>query len=199
MEQTNEVPVGAQSNSASGEPEKKEDVVKYETYKKVLAEKKSRDERLSQMETKLKAYEQRDLEHKGNYEEVVTSLREQVSDLQTQVKSRDEAYVMSKVESAIKTKALEAGCVNPDKLMRLLDNERIRSLEVNDKYEVSAQDVDYLITEAAKDNDFLFKKSKANVVDGSPVDKPYQAAEKSVDKMSQNELEDEIRRLHSKG
>lgn len=195
----NQDPVGAQSDSTSGKAEKKEDVVKYETYRKLLGEKKARDERLGQMEAKLKEYEQRDLENKGKHEEVISSLREQVRNLQGEVAKRDEAYVMSRVEGAIKTKALEAGCLNPDKLLRLLDREKITSLEVNDRYEVSSQDVDFLVSEAKKENNFLFKKSKANVVDGDPVGEPKVALAKPVEKMTNEELEAEIKRLHAKG
>lgn len=198
MEQNQEVPVGVQSK-ASGSTEKKEDVVKYETYKKVLAEKKARDERLSAMEARLKEYEQRDLESKGKHEEVISSLRDQVRNLQGEVAKRDKAYVMSKVEGAIKTKALAAGCLNPDKLLRLLDGDKINSLEVNDRYEVSEQDVDFLVSEAKKENEFLFKKSRANVVDGDPVGQPKIALAKPVEKMTNEELEAEIKRLHAKG
>lgn len=189
MEETNQDPVGTETKtSGKVEADQSNDTVAYETYRKVLSEKKSRDERLGQMEARLKEYEQRDLESKGKYEELLSNLREENKSLRDEVGKRDRAYIMSKVHSAIKTKALEEGCRNPDKLMRLIDEERIRSLEVDQNYNVSLKDVEMLVNEAKRDNDFLFKRDRPNVADGTPVDKPVVQGAKPISKMSNEEL-----------
>jgi len=202
MEETSQDPVGIQESAVRDEPEvnqAKKDTVAYETYKKLLGEKKSRDERNTQLENKLRDYEQRDLQSKGQYEEVILSLKGEVGELKGQIAKRDEAYIMSKVESAVKTKALELGCVNPDKLLRLLDSEKIRGLEIDSNYNVSSRDVEYLVNEGKKENDFLFRKNKANVTDADPVEKPIVALPKTINKMSNAELENAIRQAHSQG
>lgn len=197
MKESNQDPVGTQEQSeASGKPEKKqEDKVAYETYRKVLTEKKARDQQLSEMEQRLQEYEQRELERKGEFEGLISNLREENKNLKDKISQRDKAYIMSKVNNAIKTKAVEAGCKNPDKLLRLIEPERINSLEVDDQFNVDTKSVEYLVNEAKKENDFLFKQQRANVQDGNPVDRPVVSEDKKVKDMSIDEIKDLYKQL----
>ena len=189
METSTQDPVGTQNPAASGASEKKDqDMVAYQTYQKVLQEKKARDERLAEYEAKLKQYEQSDLERKGQYDSLISQLKEENNKLKQTVSERDRAYIMSKVNSAIATKALEAGCRNTDKLLRLIDKEKIESLEVDENYNVDMRSVEFLINEAKQENDFLFKNSRVNVTDANPVDRPVVAPEKQVKDMTMEEI-----------
>lgn len=194
MTEENKDPVGTQPEVASGTPEKKEkEVVAYDSYRKAVSEKKSYQDRAAAAEAKLKEYEQQELQAKGKYEELVSSLKEENSRLKNDLTNERKSYYWSKVENAVKTKAVEAGCVNPDKLLRLVDENSLKALEVDDKWNVSDKDLEFLIAEAKKENDFLFKKKSANVVDGVPVDTPNVARQKPVKKLTNEELREQYK------
>lgn len=191
MEATNQDPVGTQDQEkvAGGAPEQiNQDSVKYETYQKLLGEKKNRDKQLEEMRDRVKAFEQGELEKKGQYETLINSLKEENKKLRDGMTQRDEAYFMSRVKSAVTTKAIEAGCKAPDKLLKLIDSSRIRNLTVDDDFNVDSKEVEFLINEAKKENDFLFKKSHANVADGNPVEQPVVAPGKKLSEMTDKEL-----------
>lgn len=193
MEEKSQDPVGTEeTQTASGEPQKsQEDKVAYESYRKLLNEKKSRDQRLQEMEQKLKSYEESELERKGEFEKLLSQLKEENSKLKSTLQEKDRKYIMNKVHSAIKEKAVAAGCKAPDKLLRLLDDDKVNGLEVDDNYNVVESSVEYLINEAKKENDFLFKRSNANVQDGNPVSEPVvKTPESDLSKLSMEQLEE---------
>lgn len=200
MDENNQVPVGTELDTAGGDPQKKEpkeETVAYATYRKVLTEKKSRDERLGSLESELAEYKRKEEESKGNHEAVITSLRGENKKLKDDLASTHEVYIMSKVESAVKSKALELGCVNPGKLLRLLDQAALRSMEVDSSFSPNAQDVEYLVNEAKKENDFLFKKERTNITDADPVGSPVVRNPKPVSKLSADEIRNRLRSEHS--
>lgn len=199
MEATNQDPVGTEETKpVSDKPQKDQDTVAYDTYRKVLSEKKARDERLREMEERLQSFEQTELERKGQHEAIIKTLRDENQKLKSDLSTRDRAYVMSKVNAAITTKAVEAGCKAPDKLLRLIDREKIEALEIDDNYNVNSQAVEYLINEAKKENDFLFKRNSVNVQDGTPLEKPVEKPGKQIKDMTNKEIEELYRQTYNK-
>lgn len=201
MENVNEA-VPTQENSNSVETETREttlasdDTVAYDTYKRVLSEKKNRDAKLKAIEAELSEYKQRDLEAKGKYEELLTTLRDENRNLKTTIAERDKAYIMSKVEGAIVSAAQKANCLNTDSLLKLLDDDKVKSLEIDDKYNLNKQDVNHLIAEAAKEHHYLFDKPKASVVDATPVNAPYAKKGKALSEMTDAQLEEQYKQTY---
>ena len=77
MDNVNENPVGL-TQEASSEIESnqtaEQDVVKYESYKKVLGEAKNAKERARQLEAELEAKKNAELEAQGNYQEIIDNV-----------------------------------------------------------------------------------------------------------------------------
>ena len=162
---------------ANPEDEQK-DKVSYDTYKKLLGEKKKRDAELSELSKKLKSFEEKELEQTGKHSELIDSLRSQLkekeetlSKLQGDLEAREKREAWNTVSSQIKEAALKEGCINPDKLLKLFDKNDLKALEVVEEsgsVKVHSDDLKRLMEKARKENDFLFKKSVTNIADVTP-------------------------------
>lgn len=179
-----------QTQDASGVEENQqsqaEDVVKYESYKKVLSEAKSAKEKARQLEAELEAKRQAELEAKGNYQEIIDSLKRQKEELETKYRTTVEKTQWERVTGSIKNEAVKAGCLNPDKLIRLLDKHDFETLRAEDG-EIRAESLNQLLEKAKRENDFLFKRGNVQVNDAVPANNPPIAREKSVSEMSKAE------------
>lgn len=171
MEEVKTDPVG-QTQEAGGTEENQqtqiEDVVKYESYKKVLSEAKVAKKELKQLKAELEAKRQAELEAKGNYQEVIDTLKRQKEELETKYKTTVEKSQWEKVTGSIKSEALKAGCLNPDKLIRLLDKNDFETLRAEDG-EIRAESLNQLMEKVKRENDFLFKKASVQVNDATPA------------------------------
>lgn len=170
MEEVKTDPVD-QADVASGDEDNQQaqtdDVVKYESYKKVLSEAKNAKDKARQLESELEAKRQAELEAKGNYQEIIDNLKRQKEELENKYKTTQEQFVWKELTSNIKTEALKAGCLNPDKLIRLLDKQDFETLKAEDG-EIRGESLNQLIEKAKRENDFLFKKASINVNDATP-------------------------------
>lgn len=161
------------------------DKVAYETYKKLLGEKKKRDEEVSSLAQKLKHFEEKELEQTGKHSELIDSLRNQLkekdenlSQLQADIQSREKKEAWNTVTSQIKEAATVEGCMSPDKLLKLLDKSDLKALEVKEEsgqIKVNADDLKRLMEKARKENEFLFKRPDPKINDLTPkvkIEKP---------------------------
>lgn len=182
-----------QTQEASGTEENQqsqiEDVVKYESYKKVLSEAKSAKEKARQLEAELEAKRQAELEAKGNYQEIIDNLKRQKEELENKYKTTVEKSQWEKVTGSIKSEALKAGCLNPDKLIRLLDKQDFETLRAEDG-EIRAESLNQLMEKVKRENDFLFKKASVQVNDATPA-----SGVPRIDKTENELFEDYIKNL----
>lgn len=184
---------GHQEPDASGELQeneesrKREDVVAYDTHRKLLSEKKKTQAQLEELKKQLGQYEQQKLEAEGRKDEVIKSLRQQLSEKESILKEKDSRYAWNVVSGQIKSRATQEGCKSPDKLLRLLDKEDLSALEVDDNYMVNQDDLSRIIEKAKRENDFLFSARKANVNDLPPSGKVEQPEKKTVKDLSRKE------------
>lgn len=182
-----------QTQEASGVEENQqsqtEDVVKYESYKKVLSEAKTAKEKARQLEAELEAKRQAELEAQGNYQEIIDSLKRQKEELETKYKTTVEKSQWEKVTGSIKSEALKAGCLNPDKLIRLLDKQDFETLRAEDG-EIGAESLNQLMEKVKRENDFLFKKASVQVNDATPA-----SGVPRMDKTEDELFEDYIKNL----
>lgn len=149
------------------------DTVKYETFKKVLGEKKKRDEELTNLRARLESYEQEKLESEGKKDEVIASLRAKAEKFENELKQTRQNFVWNAVESQFKAEAQKHGCVDTNAFMKLIDRNELKSLEVTDDYQVNKDDLARLIEESKKQysNLGLFAKKdiKVHDVKGKPT------------------------------
>lgn len=164
------------------------DKVAYTTYKKVLGEKKAVAEKVNNLEAELNKYKQAEMESTGKQSELIESLREQLNEKESALKKTNASFAWKAVSSNIKEAAVREGCVNPEKLIKLLDESDLKALEVGEDYKVNPDDLKRLIENAKKEHaDIgLFKGSNFKVNDVTP--KIVTAKKKNINEMSVAEL-----------
>ena len=178
----------------------KEDVVKYETYSKATKDlhrwkstAKEQDAAIQELNEKLKTYELSQAENEGRKDDVIKSLRDELNQTKTQLKEKEKTYAYSVVSEQLKREAVNQGCVNPDKLIRLMSTEDLKSIEVDDGFAINSDDLSRVIAKAKEENSDigLFGAKKVNIHDinikGAPT------GPKPVSEMSKEELENYAR------
>jgi hypothetical protein len=198
MSEENQNPSGETqevSDVQEQETKKTNDTVAYSTYSKVLGEKKKMQEQLGDA---MKRLEQIELEKKqadGNKDEVIQQLRSKLEEAENGQQKLKHQYAWTTLEGQIKSAAAQKGCVNPDKLIRLLDENDLKAIEVDDSFKVNNDDLDRLLDKAKKDHSDigLFGKKQVNVNDVTP--KPVKHKEKKVEEMTASELKEYIKTL----
>ncbi len=149
--------------------------------------------RLAELESMVKATEQEKLSAQGKKDEVIESLRDEISQLKGKIKQKDEAYSWNTIESQVKQYAVKEGCVDPEKLIRLIDDVDFESLDVDSRFRINQDDLSRLVSKAKKDNHFLFDGQKADVDDLTPTTRIEKKKTKSLDDMSSEEIEAALR------
>ena len=187
MDNVNENPVDS-AQQASGFEEgqsveqKAEDVVKYDSYKKVLSEAKNAKERARQLEAELEAKRNAELEATGNFQEIIDNLKGKLKDTESKLYTTQKNALWKDVTGAIKAEAAKAGCINPDKLIRLFDKDDFSTLQAEDG-QIHMDSVKALIEKSKKEDYYLFSKGNVPLIDATPSNK--------IDKPSLNNLSKE--------
>src|SRR6056297_807890 len=197
MDNVNENPVDS-SQDASGSEEVKseqqraEDVVKYESYKKVLSEAKNAKERARELEAQLEAKKNAELEAKGNYQEIIENLKHRLSETEEKYITTKKQALWKDVTGAIKQEASKAGCINPDKLIRLLDKNDLSQLQAEDGT-LMDESVKALVEKAKKEDYYLFSKGQVPVMDATPNNNDFKPKKKDVKDMTAAERLEEMK------
>jgi len=148
-------------------PESTEDKVAYETYKKILSEKKNAQTKLEEMKSELEKLRTEKLQAEGKKDELLEDYKTKYETAKKELTEKDQKFAWSKISSAIETEALKHGCLNTKKFLQLLNDNELSSLELDDNYSVNEQSLKSLIEQGKKENDFLFKKN-VSIADGQP-------------------------------
>jgi hypothetical protein len=194
MEDVNEKTPVEQPEQTSGKPEQtteKENQVAYETYQKVLKEAKAakeRAKRADELEAQLRQREEEELEKKGNYEELLARAREEANKFKDELKAHQQKYAWKTLTSKIELKAKEMGCKDPTKLIRLMDDSDLKSIQIGEDLSIDSESLESVLEKAKKENDFLFGDSAKKFVNGTPTQTPKQAA-KSHEEIYSNYIE----------
>ncbi len=132
----------------------------------------------------------------GKKDEVIESLRNQLKNLKGELQETRDSYNWNTVESQVKQAAMKEGCVDADKLVKLISDDDLAALEVDSRYRVNQDDLINLVTKAKKENVFLFEEGNANINDLTPSTKiETRPEQKPVSQMSQDEIEAELKRI----
>lgn len=188
----------AESSGSAELKQENSDTVSWTSHKKLLAEKKRRDEQLAELQSKLDAFEQKKMEGEGKKDDVIASLRKQNEELSRSVKKKDAEYSWNVVSSQIKERAIQDGCTDASKLLRLMEQEDLNAVEVDESFRVNGKDLEVLMEKAKKENPFLFKKATAPVSDLPPAN-AVQPGGKEVGKMSAEEIMNQLREMDGLG
>ena len=190
---------GGNSQTDGGAAPEKKDVVAYDSYDKAVREKKAMQSKLQDAQEKLTKYEQDLLAAEGKKDDVIKSLRDQLEQSNSKLKETTSTFAWNTVQGQIKTEAKANGCVNPDKLIRLLSPEKLKAIEVDDNYNVNGDDLKRIIEEAkAEHSDIgLFSQRKATVHD-VPGNAVIDTKQVPMDKMTSEQIIAELKKLENK-
>lgn len=194
MEPTNDKTPVEQDAVASGDAEKNQ--VAYETYQKVLNAEKSAKGKLSTMEQELQSLREEKLKREGNLSELVEQLKAEKEKLSSTLTKKEQTYAWNTLTSEIKRTAQAQGCTDPDKLIRLMSDEDMNSIEVGENFSINTESLKNVIEKNKKENHFLFKQSSSAVINANPTTKPQEVENKLKD-LSKLSM-DELRELHLK-
>lgn len=197
MEKENQAPV-EQSTDTSGEVEQSgKDSVSLSSYQKVLKEKKARDAKLSEYEAKLQKLEEERLEKDGKLQELLESYKKKTTELETRLEKTNKQYAWSTLTGEIKREALKFGCKDPDKLIKLMSDDDLRTIEVGENFSINPASLKEVIEKNKKENFFLFDSSPKQAAPGIPSTK-IEKPDKSLKDMSLDELKDMYKKIKSK-
>lgn len=140
--------------------------------KELLSKMATSKEELEQLRTWKKDQEMAVEEKKGNYENVIKSLRDELTETKGALKTKEQSFAWNSVENQIKQAAIKAECKNPEKLMKLIDKGDLKSLEIGEDYSINSDDLNRLMEKAKKENDFLFGTKTLNINDVAPTGRP---------------------------
>lgn len=161
----------------------------YDWHRRVLSENKKYKSKLNDVEERLKAYEERELEQQGKYQDLVKALRDENAKLKSAVDERDSVYSWSKRSEALRHHAEREGCVQAQHLLRLMSEEQLASIEIDDDYNPVQEDVVRVVNEfkANPEFDYLFKKKAPQINTVTPNSKFVKDAPKTLKDLSMKE------------
>lgn len=183
MEESNSV----QNLEVSDNQEQKKDVVAYETYRKTVGEVKklkpelrAKEEENLELKRQVELYEQQKAESEGRKDDVIKSLRDKIVEVETERSTIKKNYAWNALSAQIKSEAIKQGCVNPDKLIRLMPEEDLKGIDINDEFMINSEDLERVIAKAKADNSDigLFGMKKVNVNDVKNPGLPQATEEK---------------------
>lgn len=182
-----------QTDKASGDADKK-DSVSFDSFQKALKEKKAAQSKLTEYEKELEKLRVEKLEAEGKKDELISSYKKRLDELESKVKQKDQMYAWTTLTGEIKREAMKVGCKDPDKLIRLLSDDDLKSIEVGEDFRINNDSLKEVIEKSKKENYFLFESSTKQVANGVPSKKAPEEPQKELSKMSL----DEIKELYKK-
>lgn len=185
QEQVSDVPE-SQTNTENVNAENSSDnIPSYEWHRRVLGENKKYKSQLTDAQERLKAYEQKEMEAQGKHQDLITALREENQKLKAGIDERDQVYTWSKRSEALRHVASQQGCVKPDHLLRLMDQDVLNQIEVDENYNPVFDDVNRVV-ESFKGNpdyQYLFRANTHSVNTVNPTAKIEKEAPKALNEI----------------
>ena len=172
------------NSDTTGGGESRKDHVAYDTYRKVLGEKKAQDAKLKELQARIDEVEAQKMQAEGNKDQLIAKLQKQLNEQQKEYKQMQGNYAYNQITSQVKQEAIKLGCIDPDALIRLAD---ITSLEVDESFNVDKSGVQALIDDLKKSKAYLFKKDVGQIADGTPSGK-VPNNKPDLKKMSRDEI-----------
>ena len=154
----------------------------YDTYKRTVGEVKKVKSQLAETQERLKVYEQREMEQKGQTTDLINALRAENKELKAGIQERDNVYSWSRRSNSLRESLAKNGCRKPEHLLRLMDEDVFNQIQVDDDYNPVTEDVDRIV-ENYKGNPeygYLFESRAVNVDTVNPASKIEKPAPKSL-------------------
>jgi hypothetical protein len=145
---------------------------------------------VAELTERVKSFEMTEQEQKGNFQKVIQRLKDENKDLKTKYAQANYNYASSKIRDAVITESVKLGCVDPDTFYKLIDQDDIKSIEVDDSYNAKQDDIKSIIEKNMKKYERLgFFGKKVNVIDKAPSSSPNNKEEDKKPKTKDELLE----------
>lgn len=155
---------GAEETSATQEVKK--DVVSYDTYQKVLNERKKDQERAKLAEAKIQEYEHKKLEEAGKYQEVISDLRKRAEEKEKEAESLRKARIADKLTSMIRDEASKHGVIDFEDMLKVGN---LESVQVDpETSNVDPQTIKRFVEDLKAKKSYLFKPTSVQTADATP-------------------------------
>lgn len=170
-----------QSEKSSGSTEKK-DSVKYESFQKALHEKKLAQEKYELAASKIKEYEEKLMEKEQDAAKKAEYWKEKFEETSKKLEETNQTYTWNMLTGQIESKAKELGCKDTKKLLRLMDDEDLKTLskEIGEDFKLNNDVLDGILEKNKKENFFLFKEQVSKVADSVPKSKDFRKTKRDT-------------------
>lgn len=186
-QEENQAPV-EQPEVSSGN-EGKKDSVAYESFQKALHEKKQAQVKAQEMAAELEKLREQKMESEGKKDELLETYRNKVKALESEFSNTKKQYAWSTLTGEIKREAIKQGCEDPDKLIKLMSDDDLKSIEIGENFSIDNESLKNVIEKSKTDNYFLFKTSNKAIANGNPTKKIDESSKlKDLSKLSDEEL-----------
>ena len=181
-----------------------ENKVAYESFQRVLDEKKRTQSENEALKQKLSQIENERLEHKGNLEEALTNYKQQLEAKENELRQVKTTFATNQINSKIESALAKKGCKNPTKAIRLMDDVDYQALiqDVDDNLNPSENTLSFVLDKFQKENDFLFGKPAPQIADGVPggikQPKPENEKQKALKAMREAKTQEEYEKAKAK-
>lgn len=190
-------PVEQPKESSGSEGNESKDFVKYESFQKLLGEKKGLQEKFQATTEKMKELEEKLMEKDQDVQKQANYWKEKYETTNKKLEDTNKSYTWTMLTSQVKSKAESLGCTNSEKLIRLMDDDDLRALsqEIGEDFKLNNDVLNGIIEKNRKENYFLFKDSTPKATTGLPKGAPK---EKDFDpsKMSNEELREAFKKAY---
>lgn len=171
--------------------------VQYDTYKRVLGKLKSREKANTDLEERLKQLENEKLEAEGNKDQLIDSLKKEVMEHKTKLKSTVGTVATTQAMNAIVEEAVKAGCNSPGMVKKFL-SDKIGGLEFDEAFNPDREQVRALIEEAKEAAPVLFGKLAPKIANHSTSGGGTGNPKPNLKKMSMDELMNTLGEIQKK-
>jgi len=194
MEENQQSPVETTQKTSGDETSAAKDKVAYDTYRKALSEKKNVQSENEKLRNELEQIRNEKLKAEGKKDDVIKSYEEKIAALEKENRSTKQSFAWSTLTGKIKEEALKHGCSNPDKLIKLMDDNELNSIQIGDDFTIDTESVSKVIEKSKQENFFLFSNSSKKIADGTPSVKIDE--KEDISKLSNDELKEKIKSLY---
>lgn len=164
--------VADESNADASQPS-----LSYDTYKRTVGEVKKVKSQNAELMERLKTYEQREMEAQGKHADLIQALRQENQKLKNDVSERDQVYMWSRRSESLRSELNKQGCLKADHLLKLMDENVLEQIEVDDHFNPVREDVARVVEtfKGNPDYSYLFRgqtNSIETVTPNARIEKP---------------------------
>lgn len=184
-------PENQQSESSGSDGQYTDDqgnVVSYQSYLKLLNEKKKVADEKKRLEEERQRQENERLESEGKKDELIEKLKQQVQEKDQKFKEKVSTFVNSRLEDQVKAEASKMGCIDPDAVVRLADLSKISMDE--ETLQADTEHIRAVLDEMKNSRPYFFGKQSPNIDTSAPTTSapqppPVDLKNKSVEELKQ--------------